>query len=176
MTMNPALRKITLTAHVISSVGWLGAVTGFVALALVGLTSEDIEMVQMAYPAMGLITSQVIIPFSIASLLTGLIQSLGTKWGIIRHYWVLIKLVITVVSILILMVHAQPIAYLAEVSTTTIFSGDELRSLRIQMAVDASAALIALMVATTLSVYKPRGITPYGWRQLQKQRGAVLGK
>ena len=54
--MPPGLRKVALTAHVTSSIGWFGAVAGFLALALVGLTSQDAQLVRAAYLAMELIT------------------------------------------------------------------------------------------------------------------------
>lgn len=91
MIMTPGLRKFALTAHVTSSVGWLGAVAGFLALAVAGLTSHDAQKVRAAYLAMELTGWFVIVPLSIASPLTGLVQSLGSTWGLFRHYWVLIK-------------------------------------------------------------------------------------
>jgi hypothetical protein len=75
----PRLRKFALTAHVTSSVGWLGAVAGFLALAVAGLTSQNAQMARAAYLAMELITWFVIVPLGLASLLTGLVQSLGTS-------------------------------------------------------------------------------------------------
>src|SRR5687767_14273305 len=96
MTMTPRLRKLVLTAHVSSSVGWLGAVAGFLALAVAGLTSHQAETVRAAYLATELITWFVIVPLAFASLLTGLVVSLGTEWGLFRHYWVLIKLLLTI--------------------------------------------------------------------------------
>ena len=56
MTMTPRSRKFALTLHVTSSVGWFGAVAGFFALAIAGLTSGDAQMVRAAYLAMSLIT------------------------------------------------------------------------------------------------------------------------
>ncbi|MDQ6901046.1 MAG: hypothetical protein M3072_16375, partial [Candidatus Dormibacteraeota bacterium] len=88
MTMTPSLRKFALTAHVTCSVGWLGAVAGFLALAVAGLTSRDAQMVRGTYLAMDVTGWFVIVPLSFASLLTGLISSLGTPWGLFRHYWV----------------------------------------------------------------------------------------
>lgn len=85
--MTPQLRKLALTAHVTSSVGWLGAVAGFLALALTGLTSEDNQMARAAYLAMELYCWFVIVPLSLTSPLTGVVQSLGTTWGLFRHYW-----------------------------------------------------------------------------------------
>lgn len=43
--MTPRLRKVALTAHVASSVGWLGAVVVFLAIAVVGVTSDDPQYV-----------------------------------------------------------------------------------------------------------------------------------
>ncbi len=119
MTMTPWLRKFALTAHVTFSVGWLGAVAGFLALAVAGLTSQDAQMVRAAYLAMELIGWFVIVPLSLASLLTGLVQSLGTQWGLFRHYWVLVKFLLTVVATLVLLVHMQPISYMAGVAAET---------------------------------------------------------
>ncbi len=55
MTMTPHLRRFALTAHVTSSVGWLGAVGAFLALAVAGLTSQDTQMVRATYLAMELL-------------------------------------------------------------------------------------------------------------------------
>jgi hypothetical protein len=164
MTKPPWLRKFGLTAHVTSSVGWLGAVAGFLALAFAGLTSQDPTTVRAAYVAMDLIAWYVIVPLSFVSSLTGIFQSLGTTWGLFRHYWVLIKFLMTVPCTFILLLHMQPINRLARVAAETTLFGADLGRLRIQLVADAGAAVIVLLVSTTLSVYKPRGLTPYGAR------------
>ncbi|MCX6044198.1 MAG: hypothetical protein NT075_03740 [Chloroflexi bacterium] len=169
MIMSSRLRKFALTAHVIVSVGWLGAVASFLALAIAGLTSHDAQLMRAAYLAMDLTTWFVIVPLALASLLTGLIQSLGITWGLFRHYWVLAKLLITILATVILLLHTQPIGLLAGVArTTSLFSGDVSR-LQIQLVGDAAAALLALLVTTVLSVYKPRGMTRYGRRKQREQ-------
>ena len=170
MTMSPGLRKLALTAHVSSSVGWLGAVASFLALAVAGLTSVNAQIAGAVYLAMELTTWFVIVPLSFASLVTGLIQSLGTTWGLFRHYWVVAKLLLNIVATVILLVHTQPISRVAAAAAETTLSGTDLRQLRIQLVADAAAALLALLVATTLSVYKPAGMTPFGRRQEDPQR------
>jgi hypothetical protein len=164
MPLTPRVRKLALTTHVTSSVGWLGAVAAFLALAIAGLNSQDAQMVRAAYLAMHMTTWFVIVPLSFAALLTGLVQSLGTSWGLFRHYWVVAKLALTVLATIILLVHTQPIGRVAAVAAETMLSSTDLRQLRIQLVADAGAALIALLVATTLSVYKPWGVTSYGRR------------
>lgn len=165
MIMTPQLRKLALTAHITSSVGWLGAVAGFLVLAIEGLTSQDAQLVRSAYLAMGLTAWFVIVPLSLASPLTGIVQSLGTTWGLFRHYWVLAKLLITVPATLILLLHMRPINRLAGVAAETTLSSANLPGLRIQLVANAGAALMVLLVATALSVYKPWGKTRYGRRK-----------
>lgn len=170
MMMGPELRKLALTAHVTSSVGWLGAVAAFLALAIAGITRKDPQAVRGAYLAMEVTGWFVIVPLSIASLLTGLVQSLGTTWGLFRHYWVLIKLLITALATMLLLVHMRPTRAVASVAALGALSATELRGVRIQLVADAAAAVVVLLVATTLSIYKPRGMTPYGWRKHRAER------
>ncbi len=170
MTMAPGLRKFALTAHVTSSVGWLGAVAGFLALAIAGLTSKGAQLVRAAYLAMELTAWLVIVPLSLASPLTGIVQALGSEWGLFRHYWVLIKFLITIPSTLILLLHMHPIGHLARVVAETTLSSGDLSGLRIQLVANAGAALLVLLVATALSIYKPRGMTRYGRRKRQEER------
>src|SRR5918999_1675119 len=96
LTMSPALRKLVLTAHVACSVGWLGAVAAFMSLAVAGLASDDLDVVRGAYLTMELTGWFVVVPLALASLVTGLVQSLGTNWGLFLHYWVFFKLAINI--------------------------------------------------------------------------------
>lgn len=169
--MTSGFRKLALTVHVVSSVGWLGAVAGFLALAIAGLTSQDVQKVRAASLAMEITGWFVIVPLSIASPLSGLVQSLGTTWGLFRHYWVVIKFLITVPATILLLAHMQPVGHLARaVQDTTLAHGD-LAGLRIQLVADAAAAVLVWLIATTLSVYKPRGLTQYGKRKHQEEQG-----
>jgi uncharacterized membrane protein len=173
MIMQAHLRRTALVLHVTSSVGWLGAVATFLALVIVGLTNRDTQIVRACYLAAGLIGWWVIVPFCLASLVTGLIQSLGTTWGLVRHYWVIAKLLITVVATVLLLVHMQPVSVVAQAAAETTLSSTDLRGLRVQLVADASAALAALLLTTVLSVFKPRGLTRYGWRKQREQRIAL---
>jgi hypothetical protein len=170
MTMTPGLRKFALTAHVTSSVGSLGAVAGFLVLAVAGLASQDVQMVRAAYLVMDLTTWFVIVPLILASLLSGLVSSLGTTWGLFRHYWVLMKLLLTVLATIVLLLQTQPIGYMRGVAVETTLSSADLCGLRTSLVIHAAGGLLVLLVATTLAVYKPRGMTRYGWRKQHEQR------
>jgi hypothetical protein len=170
MIMPPGLRKFALTAHVVSSVGSLGAVAVFLVLAVAGLNLADASAVRAAYLAMELVAWLAILPLVVAALLTGLIQSLGTTWGLFRYYWVLIKFLLTVLTLVVLMLQMEGIAYVADVAAETGLSGADLRAARISLVVHAAGGLLVLLAAAAFSVYKPRGLTRYGWRRQHEAR------
>jgi hypothetical protein len=157
--MTPGFRKLNLTAHVTSSVGWLGAVACFLVLSVVGFISHDAETVRGAYLAMNLIGQYIMVPLSVAALLTGVVQSLGTEWGLFRYYWVLAKFALTIGATILLLVHQfKAVAEAARrVSGTETGAFPGVGSLGTQLVVDASVALLLLLVITTLGVYKPWG-------------------
>jgi hypothetical protein len=168
MTMTPRLRKLVLTAHVTSSVGWLGAVAGFLALAVIGLTSKDAQTVRGAYLVMEPAAWFILVPFALASLLTGLVQSLTTTWGLFRHYWVLFKLLINVFATIVLLMYMETFSAMAGVAADPAADLSVVRNS--SPVLHAGAALVLLLAATTLAVYKPRGLTPYGQRKQPSQR------
>ena len=157
MTVAAGLRKFALTLHVVASVGRIGIVAGFLALAIAGLVSSDANLVLASYLAMDFSYRTVIIPLGLASLVTGLICSFVTDWGLFRHYWVAVKLALTMPAIILMLVHVGPVKRAARVTAATIWPGADLSGLRLQLVGEASAALVALLVATALSTYKPRG-------------------
>ncbi len=163
MTMALELRKFALTVHVIVSVGWAGGVAAFLALAIAGLVSPDIQLVRASYLAMDLTYRTVVIPSGLASLGTGLVSSLATEWGLLRHYWVLAKLVLSIPAAILMLVHVQPVGHMAgAAAAATMLSNSDLSGLRMQLVIYAGTALLVLLVATALSTYKPRGRTGYG--------------
>ena len=118
----------------------------------------------------------VIVPLAFASLLTGLIQSLGTTWGLFRHYWVVVKLVIAVVATAILLQQLGPIRYLAGAAAEGKLAGSDLRVARISLVVHAGGGLLVLLVPTILSIYKPRGMTRYGRRKQREERNDLRAR
>jgi hypothetical protein len=165
--MTPGVRKLALTAHVAASVGWLGAVAVFLALAVAGLTSDDADLARGAYMTMDWAAWFVLVPLSLASLLTGLVQALGTAWGLFRHYWVVFKLLINLFATIVLLMYTQTLGALAEVAANPRGDLDSVQNA--SPVLHAALAVLLLLVATVLAVYKPRGLTPYGRRKLRER-------
>ncbi|OHR73625.1 hypothetical protein HMPREF3291_18785 [Bacillus sp. HMSC76G11] len=167
--MTPRIRKFALTAHITSSVGWLGAVVAYLALAIVTKTSQDAQMLRAVYLALDPITGYVLVPFAFASLLTGFVMSLGTSWGLFRHYWILFKLLLTILATLVLLGFTHTMSRMVVVASDPTTSIADLRAMGAGMN-HAVGALVVLLVITLLSVYKPQGMTRYGWRKQQEKR------
>ncbi len=170
--MKPGLRKLTLTAHIVLSVGWLGSVAAYLALAIAGLNTNDPQLAQGIYPSMELIARYVIVPFSIATVGVGLLESLGTPWGLFRQWWVLAKFALATIATAVLLKHVQVISEMASTARSTMLTSGDFRDVRIQLVVHAVGGLLVLLSATALSVYKPWGLTPFGKRV--QERAASL--
>ena len=161
MLMSPGVRRFALTAHLSFSVAWIGSVAAFLALAVTGVTTRDPIAAMASYVAMEVIGWFVIVPLSFASPLTGILQAVGTKWGLFRHYWILVKFLITLPCTAILLLHMQPTSRLAATTRDATLSGPQLHGLQIQLMADSIAAALVLVIATMLAVYKPGGMTPW---------------
>jgi uncharacterized membrane protein len=169
--MTPNLRKFALTTHLIVSLGWIGAVVAYLALGVSAMTSQDAQTVRAAWIAMEVTGWFVIVPLAVAAVLTGLVMALGTPWGLFRHYWVLITLVLTILAAVVLLLHMPTVTSLADQARSADdahlggLGGDLLHP---------GLGLVVLLVITALNVYKPRGLTRYGWRKQQEQGTAPV--
>lgn len=160
MTAGASLRRLLLTLHITSSVGLSGAVAAFLLLSAVGVAAAEPGI----YLAMNLITVYLIVPLAWASLLIGTLQSLVTPWGLIRHYWVVIKFGLTALALMVLLLQTETIRLLSDLPAATLASPAWTPD-RSSMVLHAGGGLLVLLLATVLSVYKPRGLTPYGWNR-----------
>jgi hypothetical protein len=152
--MTPALRKLTITAHVAFSVGWLGAVASFLVLSIAGLTSHDAEVARGAYLSMDLISRFIIIPMCFAALATGLLQALGTPWGLFRYYWIVLKFGLAIFATFALLVHqfgamSEAAKRVSGAATETLFSA-YFGPLKTELVRAPSLAIVLLLFVTTL--------------------------
>jgi len=172
--MTPRLSKLVLTMHITTSVGRIGAVAAFLVLSIAGETSHDAEVVRGTYLSMNLIGLYVIVPLSFVALLTGLVQSLATHWGLFRHYWVLMKFLLTIGATALLLIHQFSAVARVARHTSDAAPGvlPEVGQLGTQLVGDASFGLLALIAIATVSVYKAWGRTRYGEHKQQELRQA----
>jgi uncharacterized membrane protein len=165
--VKPAVRRGLLVAHIAASVGWIGAIAASLALAVVAFVTTDPAVAGAVYRVLEPLGWAALVPFSVAALVTGVVQSLVSPWGLIRHYWVLIKLLLNVFAVVVLLLYMQTLAVLARAAADGSAPGPSLPPV-----VHAAAAVVLLLIALVLSVYKPRGLTAWGYRQRQQAEPA----
>lgn len=168
--MTQTLRKLGLSLHVLLSVAWVGAIGAFLTLAVASF-SRDPAIARAAYLMMGVVGRGALLPLSVGALVSGIVQSLGTRWGLLRHYWVLVKLVLTSLAVAGLFVHqttaiAEAARIAADAATPVLASG-RLKELGVQLFADSALALAALLAITLIAVFKPWGLVGHVTRRLR---------
>jgi hypothetical protein len=155
MRFAPRWRKALLVTHVVASVGWLGAdavllVLGIAGRAgLSGLAGADPAVV---YPAAELVCVVLVVPLSLLAWLTGVVCALGTRWGLLRHWWVLAKLATTTLMAVLVLVALTPGVRAAAQAAQSLSTQE-----RSQFVVPPSVACALLVLNVAMSVYKPWG-------------------
>jgi len=160
--MPPALRKAALAVHLTVSVGWIGSVVSYLALGLWADNTTDDQSIRAAWAAMDTIGWYAIVPLAVTSLTTGLLMALGTRWGLFRHYWVVISLILTVIAVVVLLLHMPDVTATAQFAASA--SEDQLVDLGGDLAHPATG-LVILLIVEALNLYKPKGITRHGRRR-----------
>ena len=162
------VRRAALAVHVIGSVGWVGAAAAYLVLGIAAASSDRPSTVRAAWIGMELLGWQVVVPLGCLALLTGLIMSVGTPWGLVRHYWVLIALVLTTLALAVLIMHMPAVTAGADLARTlddraVIGLGGDV--------VHPASGLVVLIVVAVLNIVKPRGMTRYGQRRASERTG-----
>lgn len=170
--LRPGARKAVLSLHLTVSVGWIGAVVAYLGLGITAVQTDDAALIRAMWRAMEVTGWYVIVPLALASLVTGLVMALGTKWGLFRHYWVVISLVLTTLSVAVLVLHMPAVTSTATLAQSV--EGPALEGLGGDLAHPA-IGLVVLLGVQVLNLYKPRGLTRYGWRRQRQEEGRSAG-
>ncbi|MGF7029178.1 small-conductance mechanosensitive channel [Paenibacillus mucilaginosus] len=156
--------------------GWLGSAAAYIPIGAYVLNNQDADMVRSAIQIMSLIANCIVVPVAFASLLTGAALSLGTRWGLLRHYWIFFKLLFTVVAVFMLVAYIQELSHAVSIASQSTLSSTDINILKDSIhIVHPGGGLLIVLVAAVLSVYKPKGMTRYGWRkQLENKSSTEL--
>lgn len=162
----PLARRLLLAVHLLCSVGWVGGVLAYLALAFAVPLADDPAVTRAAWIGMELVGWYVLAPLAVLSLLTGVALALGTRWGLLRHYWVVISLTGTTLLTVVLLLHLPSVSRTADAAR----AGAAVHGSDVPHALIGGILLIGILV---LNVLKPRGLTRYGWRRLNAPPGSA---
>src|SRR5262249_26814949 len=151
-----------------------GAAVAYVPLVVAVLSSDDQRVVREAVLVMNSVDWFVIAPLAYLALATGLVMSLGTPWGLFRHWWVVFSLLLTLAAVFVLNEYCVLLRSRAAVASNPTLSNSDLGRLKDPgHAVHNLGGIVVLLVVVVLNIYKPRGVTRHGWREQQKRRRAA---
>ena len=155
----PARRAI-LVVHVATAACWLGLTLGLLALAITANVTGSAPMIEAAARSMKVFTDWLVLPTALLTLLSGLLLSLGTKWGLARHLWVYIKFWLTLITITASVFALRPGVNDA---VETVSSGGTLPD-PTGLMMGPIVSFSAYVFMTVISVLKPWGLTRRGRR------------
>lgn len=168
MRLGHRSRKLVLTVHLIAAVGWIGALAAYGTLTVAALTSESDTTVRSSFVAMEIVY-YALVPLAATALVTGLVQGLGTSWGLLRHYWVVAKLVLTGVAITFLLLNLDDVRGHADEAAA---HGAHMPGVASHQLRHVLGGMAILLAAAILGRYKPRGLTRYGRRRRRDGSGS----
>jgi len=159
-------RHAVLVLHIVSAVGWVGVDLALIPLVLTGLTTDDGPTAAAAYRAVAILVPWTVPALSLLIVSTGVLLGLGTKWGLVRYWWVAVKLVISLILTVLVFVALLPGVTSLEVSNAS--TGDEVRAAFEDPAMFLYPPVVSslmLLTAVVLSVTKPQ-------RRVQRRRSS----
>lgn len=162
--LSPGLRKATLVLHIVCGIGWMGADIVLFILLYTGLTTDDSAIAAACYTAVSVFVPMAVPVLSLGMLGTGLILGWGTKWGVLRYWWVVIKLALAVVMVALVFFSLVPGVNDLETTDATLSADavrDSLGSAPAQMMFPPVVSFAMLGIAAILSVFKPWRRTPW---------------
>jgi hypothetical protein len=163
--LTPAARKAVLVLHVVAGIGWMGVDIALLVLLITARTTNDAALAVSGFNAIGMIVPIAVPPLSLSILVTGIILGLGTRWGLVRYWWVLVKLLLSLIMTVLVFVSLVPaVSSMAVLSATTI-SADAVRAslgtLPTMLLFPPIVSFLMLGVAAILSIFKPWQRTPW---------------
>ncbi|MFI6357520.1 DUF2269 domain-containing protein [Streptomyces sp. NPDC050743] len=159
--LTPRARKSWVVVHLVASVGWLTLMLCLLTLGATALATDDADTLRTAYRAMGMLGDALIVPLSLLTLLSGVVLSLGTSWGLFRYYWVATKfwltLAATAASIFALSARLHEAVHAVQRHPTGPIAAMHLGFVRYQTVIVPAVALLLYLAIVVLSVFKPWG-------------------
>ncbi|MEU9282337.1 DUF2269 domain-containing protein [Streptomyces sp. NPDC048342] len=154
-----------MAVHVVTSVGWVGLSLSMVVLAVMGHTTEDAAIAKGVYYAMYVFDDTSVTVFSVTAAITGILLSCGTKWGLLLHWWIVVKWVITLFMTVFAWFVIHPVVMTAR-ERTAVAGGSppEPGAAADFLLWSVPLLFVLLTVAAVVSVYKPWGRTARGRR------------
>nr|WP_228046729.1 hypothetical protein [Saccharopolyspora sp. HNM0983] len=145
-----------MVVHILSAAVWIGLDVALAVLVGTSLLTADPELAAAGFRVLVLLAVWPLLLAGFTCLASGIVLGIGTKYGLLRYWWVALKLLINVVFTALVLVSLRP---------TVLTAADQARQLAVVVDPGMLRALvfpvivsaIGLTGAVLLSVVKPWG-------------------
>ncbi|WP_199430569.1 hypothetical protein [Qaidamihabitans albus] len=155
--LSPRARKAVLVVHISSAVGWLGVDIALGVLVLRTVLSSDPRVVALSYQAVELFAVWTLVPLGLLTLASGLALGWGTRYGVLKYWWVAVKLGLAVILTALVPVALQPTVEAAAEYGRQLMAGRVTMERPFDIYFPPIVSPLALLFAIVLAVYKPWG-------------------
>jgi len=150
------MRKAVLVVHIASAGAWIGIDVVMGVLVFTALFGGD-ETRALCYRALELFAVWPLIATGLLCLASGVVLGLGTKWGLVRYWWVAVKLTLSVLLVALVPVALRP-EVIEKAEQGRRFLAGEAPSLAVgDLIFPPIVSPTLLLVAFVLAVFKPWG-------------------
>ncbi len=154
-------KSFLVAIHVIAVASWIGGTLGMMLLGLYLQNAANGEQLAYTLVSMEVIDENLLKYPALLSLLTGIMLSVWTQWGLVKYYWVMMKLVLTIMTILIgiffLNDWTASLAEMVEKMGFSTLQNPDFQKTWLSMIITASFNLICLVLMVFLTYFKPFG-------------------
>jgi hypothetical protein len=150
-------RKAFLVLHVASAGAWIGIDVVLAVLVFTARLTDDIQVAATSYQALELFAIWPLLAVGVICLASGVVLGLGTKYGLIRYWWVATKLVLNLVLTGLVLFALRPTIEEVTTYSQLLEAGRPAGDAPVDIVFPPIVSPIALLVAVVLSVYKPWG-------------------
>ncbi len=154
--MRPRTRKGVLVAHIVAAGAWIGLDVMLGVLVFTPLLTSDAAVAALCYQVLPLLLWPILLS-GLTCLVTGVVLGAGTHHGLVRYWWVLVKLVLNVVLTLLVLVLLRPGLDEAAAVGRQLATGAAVSADLSNLVFPPIVSGTSLVVATVLAVYKPWG-------------------
>lgn len=154
--MRPRTRKATLVVHIVAAGAWIGIDVVLGVLVFTALPAADTGTAALSYQALPLLFWPMLTA-AVVCLASGVALGLGTRYGLLRYWWVAVKLVLNVALVTLIAVVLQPGLDEAAAHGRAVAAGGTASTGLSSLLFPPIVSTTALLVATVLAVYRPWG-------------------
>ena len=150
-------RRAVLTIHIVAAGAWIGMDVVLGVLVFTARSTTDISTEALAYRALELFAVWPLLAAGLATLLSGIVLGLGTTYGLVKHWWVAVKLAINLVLLTLVTFALRAAVSEAASYGEALAAGTPTDVSLDRLFMPPIVSSTALVTATILSVYKPWG-------------------